>query len=221
MNTNLRWICGLVVAFALGLLVEARLKKNTVQVEVMATGRLLLHPDKGDRIAWKDEQGHTVKVKFSRKACSETPDIQGLIDGCTVNVDAGTYPYRCENDRCTDPGVGVGSIVILGGDRTGAVAKQLPDPDPQTVYCDPDHGNTVAGDAVTATVNNTLEWRIGDGTVGSGWKITVADGTCKDGTTSLAPGQVCTIKQGAASQTYQIKGSSCAVPNGNGTLTIQ
>jgi hypothetical protein len=224
MNRQLLSICALLVGFVLGYFVATKLAKNNITMVVRNNRRLMVYPQKGDTINWLDEQLNTVKVKFSRKACSDSIDGNGMVAQCTVNVSAGVYAYSCDNSKCVDPGIGVGSdVIIMGGARkrtTQVADADLPSPDTQTVSCD--SSNKVAGDAVTATALNDLEWSTGDGTVGGSWTITVAPGTCSDGSTTLKNGQVCTVKAGATSQTYQISGSSCSAgASGQGTLTIQ
>ncbi|MGO9261515.1 MAG: hypothetical protein ACLQU1_35215 [Bryobacteraceae bacterium] len=224
MNRHTPWILALLIGFAIGYYTEMKLKTNDITLVVRNNGALLVHPNAGDTVHWLDEQlGNTIRVKFDRTPpCSDKVDSDNMLKNCTVNVSAGVYGYGCENDKCVDPGIGVGGDVLILGTAAQAVklTAHLPTPDTQTVFCD---ANKAGGPAVTATKSNILEWVVGDGSPGNQWTVTLPNGTCQQGDAPLKAGQICTVIAGpTAAAPYQITGTSCsAAANGQGTLTIQ
>lgn len=169
--------------------------------------------NKGDVLKFYDGQGNKLTVNF----VPLTPCREGKsTDTCTVNVDAGFYPYDCTG--CEDPGVGVGGAnpIEFGVLTTRDVT---PKPALDGVYCDP-AGNSANAVLETAAPGDRFQW-VPSGQV-SNWWVEVADGTCAGANNRFNKDHpICRVLGTANSQKYTVHVEPCGtVETKNGDLRI-
>lgn len=212
------------VGLGVGVLINCRHRMDPpspppLKLQVEDIGKVYMYVKKGDTLLWRDEGNNKVEVNFSPASpCSAQRSDKSV---CNVDVDSGFFKYDCNDQNghsCEDPGVGVGTdIGTQGGDGKRRLTISGPYATPQnpSVYCD-DTG-TATGETITGTAGDSFEWF---GAVNP-WTVTVSPGTCTQGTTFEKGKSVCTLAQGAQTQSYAVHSTACAHPDGTGTLTVQ
>lgn len=204
-------ICMLILGIVVGFLIASR-RPAQIQMAFTDVGDLFLHPKKGDKITWTN-QGQPLAVKFkSPNPCTNANDPAA--GTCTIQATSGFYFYDCQG--CPDPGIGVGSDVILGQStaRSGILPQPYATPPSPKVSCD--SSGKATADPISGKSGDSFQFLPnGDLT----FSITFAANTCTQGDSPSNGASDCTLKAGATSQpAYPIHVNGCT--DGTGSLKI-
>ncbi|HWD00525.1 MAG TPA: hypothetical protein VG456_27400 [Candidatus Sulfopaludibacter sp.] len=184
--------------------------------------KVVLHPDNGTLLTWKDPAGQPVTVTFPFGNPCKPDNAAGQ---CTINVPNARVPYTCPN--CADPEIVVGTDISTGqipADRDTATAPTA------TVFmgCNSNHvsiyPSTVSIPKATVAAGATILWVPGGLTpVGSDWKAdSFSASICTNSPPFNHGNAMCTLKTdlAAGSTTYAVSAASCNNTSAPGTITI-
>ncbi len=193
---------------------------NKETILVLAGGKPLLFPVKGDTVHWVGPDGKTgLPVTFpTGSPCESVSDPTT----CKIKLD-GYYPYECTG--CGDPGLVVGSdsqVNLLLGTHHMSTST-IANPQVGAIYCKQNkatiYPDPLSASAPTADSVSTVQWLPAGGSGIKIFSITLQNGTCKEGTTINQAQNVCTLLVGApATQSYPVTADACST--GSATLNI-
>lgn len=207
-----------IITLSVMLLVGCGGNKETILV--LAGGKPVLYPVKGDTVHWVGPDGKTgLPVTFpTGSPCESVSDPTT----CKIKLE-GYFPYECTG--CGDPGLVVGSdnmLKLLGAQQMST--SVIANPQVGAIYCKQNkttiYPDPLSAPATTADSVSTVQWLPAGGSGITTFTITLQNGTCKEGTTINQAQNVCTLMVGApATQSYPVTADACSTV-GSATLNI-